>query len=115
MLSLRGYCAAVGSHTDPEPQWLIHYIPKNGFTGTVFFDYKVRPGSYTLDFRHGLPMSPDSNVVRVTITVVEMSRRSRASNSPCSSFVGSDLLLLGRTYDFSAGAAADFWQEWIFG
>ncbi len=55
-----------------NPNGSFTYIPKNGFTGTVFFDYKVRPGSYTLDVpAPGLPMSPDSSVVRVTITVVK--------------------------------------------
>jgi hypothetical protein len=52
-----------------NPNGSFTYHPKNGFTGTVFFDYKVNPGLYTRDLPT-VPMSPDSNVVRVTITVV---------------------------------------------
>ncbi len=52
-----------------NPNGSFTYIPKNGFTGTVFFDYKVNPGTYTLDLP-AVPMSPDSSVVRVTITVI---------------------------------------------
>jgi X-X-X-Leu-X-X-Gly heptad repeat protein len=52
-----------------NPNGSFTYKPKNGFTGTVFFDYKVNPGSYTRDLP-AVPMSPDSNVVRVTITVL---------------------------------------------
>jgi X-X-X-Leu-X-X-Gly heptad repeat protein len=51
---------------NPDGSFL--YQPKNGFTGTVFFDYVVKPGTYTRDLPN-VPMSPDSNVVRVTIIV----------------------------------------------
>ena len=55
-----------------NPNGSFTYLTQDGFTGTVFFDYRVIPGLYTLDVpAPGLPMSPDSSVVRVTITVVK--------------------------------------------
>jgi hypothetical protein len=44
------------------------YTPQNGFTGQVTFTYKANNGTWTVDLPN-VPMSPDSNIATVTITV----------------------------------------------
>jgi hypothetical protein len=51
-----------------NPNGSFTYTPKNGFTSTVSFTYKMVNGTWTRDLPN-VPMSPDSNVATVTITV----------------------------------------------
>jgi hypothetical protein len=44
------------------------YTPKNGFTGQDSFTYKANNGMWTADLPN-VPISPDSNIATVTITV----------------------------------------------